>query len=193
MSLEERAALADDMQRYGQKYEILGPNGNLIIDGRNRYLACKQVGLEPKVRRIKNDDPKALYRSMTFFRRHWTKKELAVFGAKLTIAEEVSTDGLEKLSNESNSTKDVASAMGVGEYTLYRVAAEIHKPRTTRGILREISPRKLAANAVKEEKKIIKKLKTITDQIGRRGDVTWVDFPKSLFTSWALENAKQKA
>ena len=115
MSLEERAALADDMQRYGQKYEILVLNGNLIIDGRNRYLAYKQVGLEPKVRRIKNDDPKALYRSMTFFRRHWTKKELAVFGAKLTIAEEVSTDGLEKLSNESNSTKDVASAMGVGE------------------------------------------------------------------------------
>ena len=52
MSLEERAALADDMQRYGQKYEILVLNGNLIIDGRNRYLACKQVGLEPKVRRI---------------------------------------------------------------------------------------------------------------------------------------------
>ena len=53
MSNDERIALGYDMQQYGQKYEILLLDG-MIIDGRNRYLACKAVGLEPKVRRIAN-------------------------------------------------------------------------------------------------------------------------------------------
>lgn len=46
MTDEEYRALVDDMRQYGQREPIWTLNG-AILDGRNRYRACDELGIEP--------------------------------------------------------------------------------------------------------------------------------------------------
>jgi len=47
MSEQESAALAEDILKNGLREPILTFN-NQIVDGRNRYLTCKKLGIEPR-------------------------------------------------------------------------------------------------------------------------------------------------
>ena len=49
MSADEFSALVEDIRVNGQRQPIYIHDGK-IIDGRNRYRACQQVGIEPDTR-----------------------------------------------------------------------------------------------------------------------------------------------
>ena len=57
MSDEELAEFAEDIRERGQLQAIvLGPDGE-ILDGRNRYAACRLAGVEPRFEKYEGDDP----------------------------------------------------------------------------------------------------------------------------------------
>lgn len=74
---DELARLAEDIAANGLRDPItLTPDG-LIIDGRNRYAACQQAGVEPRFVPT-DDDPGTVVRSRNATRRHMTTGQLAM-------------------------------------------------------------------------------------------------------------------
>jgi len=72
---ERIAQLAEDMQLHGQR-EPIRVCGGQIVDGRNRYLACRHAGLEPLVESLPEDvDPFAYVWSLNGERRDLTQDQ----------------------------------------------------------------------------------------------------------------------
>ncbi|MFO8013922.1 MAG: DNA N-6-adenine-methyltransferase [Phycisphaerae bacterium] len=67
--------LADDIRAHGQR-EPIRTHRSLIVDGRNRYLACRKAGVEPRVERLPKDaDPFAYVWSVNGERRDLTQDQ----------------------------------------------------------------------------------------------------------------------
>ena len=71
--------LADDILENGLRHPILLYNGK-ILDGRNRYLACKSIGVIPKTKDFEGTDSDALNLvwSENFHRRHLDKSQASI-------------------------------------------------------------------------------------------------------------------
>lgn len=79
---KELQALADDMKAKGQLLRITSYEGK-ILDGRNRYRACKIAGIEPSIEAYTGDDPLGLIASLNDHRRHDSDNERALVGARM--------------------------------------------------------------------------------------------------------------
>ena len=55
----------------------------MILDGRHRYRACQELGIECPTRTVDNVSPNDLVRSMNLHRRHLTQSQMAMVGAAL--------------------------------------------------------------------------------------------------------------
>ena len=53
-----------------------------IIDGRNRYLACKQLGIEPKTVKVTPENPVSYVVSKNLHRRHLNASQCAMAAAR---------------------------------------------------------------------------------------------------------------
>lgn len=75
---EELNALADDIAKRGQLYPILKDSNGLVIDGRQRLMACEQAGVEPWIEQAEVDasTAEALSRTLNVKRRQLTGKAL---------------------------------------------------------------------------------------------------------------------
>ena len=72
--------IAEDIKREGQLEPIKVFKDGTIFDGRNRWLACQQLGIDPIVEVIDDlDDKQAFRRSMSVnkIRRHISKQQMA--------------------------------------------------------------------------------------------------------------------
>ena len=77
MRAEEFAALKEDIRVNGQQEPIWTFEGQ-IIDGRNRFVACHELGLEPKYREwTGNGSPVSFVVSVNQHRRHLTQSQKA--------------------------------------------------------------------------------------------------------------------
>jgi hypothetical protein len=74
--------LADDIRKNGQLVPVWLYEGK-ILDGRNRWAACKIAGVEPKTREYTGDEPTAFAVSLNDRRRHMNKGSLAAVAAEL--------------------------------------------------------------------------------------------------------------
>ena len=80
MSGAEFQELCDSIRENGQRESIkVLPDGR-IVDGRNRYLACQEIGVAPRSVIVKMDDLDVLYFVIdkNVRRRHLTKSQAAV-------------------------------------------------------------------------------------------------------------------
>jgi hypothetical protein len=81
-------SLCDDIRQHGQQSPIVIYGGK-ILDGRARYAACRQAGVEPNFVRLSGDeiggDPIAYVRSCNFYRRHVTPAEADWWAAAPSI------------------------------------------------------------------------------------------------------------
>jgi ParB-like chromosome segregation protein Spo0J len=76
------AELADDIRKNGQLVPVWLYEGK-ILDGRNRWAACKIAGVEPKTKEYTGDEPTAFAVSLNDRRRHMNKGSLAAVAAEL--------------------------------------------------------------------------------------------------------------
>jgi ParB-like chromosome segregation protein Spo0J len=74
--------LADDIRKNGQLVPVWIYEGK-ILDGRNRWAACKIAGIEPKTQEYTGDEPTAFAVSLNDRRRHMNKGSLAAVAAEL--------------------------------------------------------------------------------------------------------------
>lgn len=82
MSEDKLSELADDIRKNGQLLPVWIYDGK-ILDGRNRWAACKIAGVEPKTKEYTGDSPAAFAVSLNDRRRHSTKGQLAAAAAEL--------------------------------------------------------------------------------------------------------------
>jgi hypothetical protein len=75
-------ALRDDIAAQGLLEPLWLYEGQ-ILDGRNRYKACKALGIQPQVRTYQGDDPLGFVLSMNLVRRHLNESQRAIIGAEV--------------------------------------------------------------------------------------------------------------
>lgn len=83
---DEFGKLVEDIRAHGQREKILVDEGGAILDGRNRYRACRELGIEPRVatwRPREGDSVIALVVSLNIVRRHLDATAKAVLSDKL--------------------------------------------------------------------------------------------------------------
>ena len=74
--------LADDIRKNGQLVPVWLYEGK-IIDGRNRWAACKIAGVTPKTQEYTGDEPTSFAVALNDRRRHMNKGSLAAVAAEL--------------------------------------------------------------------------------------------------------------
>jgi len=72
--------LKDDIAANGQQEPIVTYQGQ-ILDGRHRYRACTELGIEPLIREYEGDDPWGFVVSMNLHRRHLKDSQRAMIAA----------------------------------------------------------------------------------------------------------------
>ena len=82
MSEAEYSRLKDDIKLNGQR-EAIWIYGGQILDGRNRYRACNELGIEPKTQQYSGDDLEQFVLGVNLHRRHLNPSQLAIVAAKL--------------------------------------------------------------------------------------------------------------
>jgi len=71
---EELRTLTDDIRQNGLLEPIVLLDGK-ILDGRNRYQACQELGIEPETVEYDGDDPLAFVLSKNLYRRQLTTSQ----------------------------------------------------------------------------------------------------------------------
>ncbi len=82
MTEKEMAVLADDIKTNGLQNPIILHDGK-ILDGRNRYEACRIAGKEPDFVNYTGDDPFRSIISLNLHRRHLDESQRAVVAARV--------------------------------------------------------------------------------------------------------------
>lgn len=71
-----------DIQKNGLSDPVVLYEGK-ILDGRNRYLACKKAGLKPRTVEYDGDDPLSFVISKNLHRRHLTNAQKAMMASRI--------------------------------------------------------------------------------------------------------------
>ena len=81
MKGEDFEKLVEDIKKYGQR-ECIVMLEDKVLDGRNRWLACKMLGIKPRLRAFCNgsdgEDPLAYVWSANVARRHLTNSQISL-------------------------------------------------------------------------------------------------------------------
>ena len=85
MEDDEYQALVDDIREHGQREPILMHPDGRILDGRNRYCVCRDLGLEPKFREWDDngDSPTSVVISLNLHRRHLNSSQKAAIAVEI--------------------------------------------------------------------------------------------------------------
>jgi len=105
---------------------------NKILDGRNRFKACKEIGIEPKFEEYKGDKPLEFVISLNLKRRHLNEGQKAVISLDiLPMFQEEAKKRMEKGINQysptplmeegskGESAEQVGKVLGVGKSYIY--------------------------------------------------------------------------
>jgi ParB-like chromosome segregation protein Spo0J len=154
----EMSALAQDIAANGLKQPILLFEGK-ILDGRNRYNACKIAAVEPTFEKYLGDDPISHVLSLNLNRRHLTTGQRAMIAAELSNLKhggDRKSDQDATLQLENMSRFDASKLLNVSKRSVDEAAA-INK--VSPDLANQIkSGSKTLARASREAKKVKKKL-----------------------------------
>ena len=80
---EEFDRLVADIRERGQEIPIVVTEDEEILDGRNRWRACEEIGVLPDKEIYSGDDPLSYVISLNLHRRHLNESQRDMVGAKL--------------------------------------------------------------------------------------------------------------
>jgi ParB-like chromosome segregation protein Spo0J len=170
---EDLDALAKDIKEHGQ-HEPIVTNGGEILDGRNRYLACQRVGVEPKCVEYRGSDPLEFVLGKNLYRRHLSAEQRAMVAAKLSEAGAVGRP--KKIFNSLKISGEQASkALNVNRDYVSKAAKVLKaEPRLAEEVLQGVTSLKAAyAEVIREEmgespaQRLAAKVRDIDDKAAR--------------------------
>lgn len=119
MSRDEYVALKADIEENGLKEAILLFEGR-VLDGRNRYNACLELGIEPRFREFRGtwEEAAKLSASANLTRRHLSKSQKAMVIAWNGLAAAPSADP--KAREGKDGIRAAAKRFAVNHMTIYK-------------------------------------------------------------------------
>lgn len=112
MAADEYVALKSDIRQYGLREAIWILDGQ-ILDGRNRFKACQEVGITPILKEYEGEDPAAFVVSLNLKRRHLSESQRAMVAAKLETLKQGRPNKDANLHDCSVSRSEAASLLNV--------------------------------------------------------------------------------
>ena len=147
----ELADMAEDIKKYGLNEPIIRYKGQ-ILDGRNRYLACKMAEVEPTFKDYTGEEPLTFVVSKNLMRRNLTPSQRALAGYKaykaLVESENLDPKTAKKLIAGRFAVTDAAldSVDRVEEFAIPEVRKQMHELAMSVGAASKIVT-EAAANA----------------------------------------------
>jgi ParB-like chromosome segregation protein Spo0J len=111
--------LADDIRVNGLRQPIITCDG-MILDGRNRFEACKLAGVEPHFAEFEGDDPLAYVVSLNLKRRHLKESQRALIAARIANMRQGARTDLSPIGETFISQADAAKMLNVGKRSVER-------------------------------------------------------------------------
>lgn len=157
MSADEFAGLVDDIRQRGQREPVwLHPDGR-IIDGRNRYRACREAGIEPRTRQWDGSGSLVEFVvSLNLHRRHLDKSQRAMVA--LSIEERLAEEARERMAAAGRSAAPGRPAEKGRE--IVPTLSEEERPREQAGKLVGVSGR-----YVQDAKFVLEKAPDLAEQV----------------------------
>jgi ParB-like chromosome segregation protein Spo0J len=146
-------ALVADIEANGQREPIMLFEDK-ILDGRNRWHACKKAGIEPKTKEYRGNDPLAYVISLNLKRRHLNESQRAIVAAKLAMLKHGGDRISEQAANLPVATQEqAATLLNVSERSVRSARAVLDKgtPELRRAVEQGHLAVSAAAQAVKFE------------------------------------------
>lgn len=116
-------ALVADIKEHGLREKIWLYDGK-ILDGRNRFLACKKAGVKPLTRKFTGKDALAFVVSLNIARRHLTVEQRAFAGARIANLQRGDN---QHTARAATSQKEVAEQLGVSTDSIQRAKKVIEQ------------------------------------------------------------------
>lgn len=113
-------ALVEDIRAHGQIEPIVLLDGK-ILDGRNRYRACRQLGIKPTFKPFAGTDPVAFVISLNLKRRHLNESQRAMVAARLANMQKGARTDLAPIGAMSDAA--AAQLLNVSERSVERAKA----------------------------------------------------------------------
>jgi hypothetical protein len=124
LAADEQRALTTDIMDHGLFAPIMTFEGK-ILDGRNRYLACQEAGVEPVFKEYKGDDPLGYVVSLNMVRRHLNESQRAMIAARVANMRQGARTDLSPIGEKSQA--QAASMFNVGKRSVERAGEVLDK------------------------------------------------------------------
>jgi N6-adenosine-specific RNA methylase IME4 len=124
MNGEQFNALVEDIKTNGLLSPIVLFEGQ-ILDGRHRYKACINLGIEPDIEEFEGEDPLAFVISHNLSRRHLDESQRAMVAGKISNMR--TGRPTKSASIEAISKKDAAKKLNVGKASVERAKKVLDK------------------------------------------------------------------
>jgi uncharacterized protein YoaH (UPF0181 family) len=124
---DDFAALVKDIEANGQREAIVLHDGK-ILDGRNRFRACRECGIEPTTRVFEGGNPLEYVLSLNMFRRQLTIAQRSVIAAELAVMGRKDDDDSDHDETDDGgiSIEDAAKLMGISPRSVSS-AVRVHR------------------------------------------------------------------
>lgn len=127
---EEFVALKKDIRENGLIEPIWLYEGK-VLDGRHRYFACQETGIEPRFRQYEGDNPIGFVASLNVNRRHLSESQRAMAAANLAnMAAHRPSDKSANLPTSAVTQPQAAEMLQVSERSV-RTAAKVKRTAPT--------------------------------------------------------------
>ena len=149
MSASEYAGLLGDIRANGLLEPILvDKKTNTIIDGRNRYRACRELGIKPAFDWWSGDDPTGYVVSKNLHRRHLNESQRAMIAARMANAPQGARTDLASIDARLTDGR-AAKLLNISEPTVERAKAVLRQG--TPELIAAVDAGKLAVSAAVQQ------------------------------------------